>query len=309
MKHIVSGIVCVFLLTLLLVACGGRSQAPTAFMSTDANSLLFLQWQPGTNGQIAGQWYSVMYETPYIQNSQVQTSSAAFTGTLTNGQIVIQSSGITIYTGQEQENDLLLNGTNSQGQAVQTRWYGTDRTTYNQLVSVFEAHMNTRVKLAMLSATLNLLPVDSDPATANAKVQGIKGSMEFLQSTWDENVANKSTQADKCSGLQYFLVFYPYQGGFDAPDASQSTLATQIAQVQTQWLTAQKSKGPVLPVGMTTPWKLSQTDVTNGLKPAQKALSNLQTADKNAQTQLDQLQAHYHTLSTQVETLKRTCNL
>jgi hypothetical protein len=250
-----------------------------------------------------------MYETPYTQSTQAQTSNVAITGTLNNGQVTIQSSGITLYTGNVQGNDLLLNGANSQGQAIQTHWYGADRNTYNQLVSVFEAHMNTRVRLTVLSATLNLLPVDSDPATANAKVQGTKQNIALIQGAWNDEVANKSDQAQKCAGLQNFWLYYPYKDSFTAPDASQSTLASQIAQVLAAWSAAQKSQEPALPQGMTTSWKLTQAQITDALKPAQKALSNLQTADKNAQAQLDRLQAQYNDLVKQVEALKQTCQL
>ena len=308
MKQLVTLILCVSLSSILLVSCGQAQPAATAFISTDATTLMFVNWQPGDNHQISGQWYQVMYTTPYTQAAQAQVSSVPIAGTLaSNGQVTIQSSGITLYTGTQKGDSLDLNGVNSQGQTQTTHWYSAERATYDQLVRVFDAHMETRVRLAILNDTLNLLPVDSDPATANALVQGTKSDVDFLQATWNDDVPQTGSQAEKCAGLQAFLLHYPYRDTFTAPDASKSTLATQIAQVQTQWSSAQQSAMPALPTGITLPWKLTQQQVSSDLKPAQQALTHVQTADQNAKQPLAMLKTQYDTLATQVEALKQAC--
>lgn len=305
MKNLLLIIVYIYLSSTLLVACG-QSSSPTAFMSTSADTLMFLQWHSSDNGQLSGQWYQVQYAASYFTQEQEHVNTRPITGTLNGQQVTIQSNGLTLYTGSEQNDGLTLNGANSQGQTQSSHWYATDQNTYNQFVSVFEAHMNTRVQLAVLSQTLNLIPDDSDPATAQAKVQGVKNEVSSLQSTWNDEV--QGSQTEKCSGLQAVLLFYPLPASdFTAPDASKSTLASQIAQVQTQWTRAQAVKQPELPTGMTTPWKLTKQQVMTALQPAQRALVNVQAADKQAQQQLTSTQNQYTTLSSKVEALKATC--
>jgi hypothetical protein len=310
MKQALFLVVMVLTVMPLSCACAPSSQN-SGYVTTDAMSMMYMHWtQQGTN--LSGQWSQIQYQEPLTtaSSAQPQTNSVAITGTIKQQQIMVQSSGVTLYTGSVTQNgELELNGSNTQGQATQTPWYPLDTTSYNQLVSAFEANIQTSAALSTLSATLNLLPVDSDPADASMEATQVSNDISNMQSVWQATVVNNADQASQCREVALFAPYWSNSLNFQAPDPSQSTLAVDMQQVTGSWQHTQQVPVPKLPAGMHLPWQVTQAQVSAQLTPAQRQLTALQQADTSAQTTLNTLKTQYQTLKTQYQTMQKTCNL
>lgn len=295
-----------------LVSCGGAQSSPERYyLLSDGLRIRFLSLREiEGKQQLSGTDVEAWYDAPLseLSPSDPATVQNGVTGTWQDTHIQLTVGGGLGWKGTRQPTYLDITMLDPSGLQVQRRWYEVaDMGTYNQILTLFRAHIHTRLTLLDLEHTETYLPLNSDSKEIDNRVSGTRKEVDFLVSAWETVKGAK----DRCQALkERLLPFYPLpQKAFSLPTWQESAIAQGLSKVDQAWKQAGEAKVEHLPKGLTFSWLVTAKDVAQGEREAKTTLKQLQDAITTQTPQMQQLQHTYQSVASQVEPIRQSCGL
>ncbi len=200
-------ILLIFLMSLLLVSCGGVGDTQHGFLAVGTTGVTFIQFVEN-NGQLTGQLQGVD-----LMNGQAHSYNEALTGILANGQISLSVSwfGITLtLTGTYDGSTLILNYPDNNGHLIPTTFQPATVSDYNTSVDNFESNVQaTAIAVQNAQATQDQQIAESQATAVAAQATAAYIADEQNRLNYDlanigSAISSLTTDADFSSLLQQY---------------------------------------------------------------------------------------------------------